>query len=224
MKGTPDQVGADQSFGGVREIGGRSCSKLFGSDIESERGEPESGYPEQYDSSDRSDSVEDCQSDNNDEISQDSTGDGSEVDASSENSQFETAWTCSLQTPFKSLDNIAPSHEYIRRTFCDVFLSKAPPQLVHMSIVYKTDPTDDDLTVEMHLRVYIQCKRTSSATWSTWFASDRISNAFEDVEWTAISGGLASHPAYLRDMKSVADAANPWKILLTIGKRAPELR
>ena len=90
MKGTPDQVGADQSFGGVREIGGRSCSELFGSDIEAERGEPESGYPEQYDSSDRSDSVEDCQSDNNDEISQDSTGDGSEVDASSENSQFET--------------------------------------------------------------------------------------------------------------------------------------
>ena len=89
-----------------------------------------------------------------------------------------------------------------------------------MSVLYKVDPTEVHFRVETQLRVYIQCKPTRATTWSTWLAScDSGSDTFRKAQWTAINGGLASYPAYVTDMESVADPANPWKILMVHGDR-----
>ena len=196
------------------------------SGIYDEAGDRDNSDPDSNESSDHSDAGNQCNSDGNDEKSEDSTSDSADDAPSMEKSTFKTAWTCSLQTPFETLDRTAPSHTEMKRVFREIFLPHTPPELVHMIVLYKIDRTEVHFKVETQLRIYIQSKPTSSRTWSTWLASGESgSDTFRKAQWTAINGGLASDPAYARDMESVADPANPWKILMVHGvRREPMVR
>lgn len=140
-----------------------------------------------------------------------------------------TAWQFRVEKNFISLNNTSPLHsafgtemEMDARGSC---LSDIPPELLHFTVIYATDPIQGSNTsVLMKLRIYIHSKTSSLATWKSWIAGWNV----RFIDGKKMKGGFARNTEYLKDLQNV-DAKSPannvmgWKVLLTHGLH-PQIR